>query len=297
VLPLARYLYPQFVRAREVVGAALTEYVRQGGPKYASGLVQKRFEHHRQFGFSDEDIARGELGNTFAVLGSTTPCALWVVWHILSDDRVLADVRKEVSALVYETADGEHSIDLAAIRTHCPVLLSTFQETMRFRTVTPGARVLLDDVLLDGHIKLRKGSMLMLPAAVQHTNESAWGGDANTFDHLRFTSRPDRRKPNRTAFRGFGGGRVLCPGRHFASNEIMALAALLVLQFDIVPTAGKWVERTWKNSPPTAGFPVPDEDIEVDFRPRNLDRKWKVVFSGADEVIGIVSEDLMNYQE
>ncbi|KAF7526835.1 hypothetical protein G7054_g10652 [Neopestalotiopsis clavispora] len=297
VLPLARYLYPQFVRAREVVGAALTEYVRQGGPKHASGLVQKRFEHHRQFGLSDEDIARGELGNTFAVLGSTTPCALWVIWHILSDDRVLADVLKEVTALVHETADGEHSVDLAAIRTHYPVLLSTFQETMRFRTVTPGARVLLDDVLLDGRIKLRKGSMLMLPAAVQHTNESAWGGDANTFDHLRFTSRPDRRKPNRTAFRGFGGGHVLCPGRHFASNEIMALAALLVLQFDIVPTAGKWVEPTWKNSPPTAGFPVPDEDLEVEFRPRNLDRKWKVVFSGADEVIGIVSEDLMNRQE
>lgn len=294
VLPVARYVYPHFEQAREVVAAAMADYIRKGGLEYASGLVRKRFEHHRQFGLSDEDIARGELGNTFAVLGSSTPCALWVVYHIFSDDQVLADIRKEVSALVHETADGEHSIDLAATRTHCPALLSTFQETMRYRTVSPGARVLLEDVLLDGRIKLKKGSMLMLPVAVQHTNESAWGNDANTFDHLRFTSRPNHRKPTRTAFRAFGGGHVLCPGRHFASNEIMAFAALLVLQFDIVPTSGKWVEPTWNNSPAAVGFPVPDEDIEVEFRPRYPDRKWKVIFSGADEPIGIVSEDITN---
>lgn len=297
VLPLARYVYPHFERAREVVAAAMTDYIRKGGPEHASGLVRKRFEHHRQFGLSDEDIARGELGNTFAVLGSSTPCALWVVYHIFSDDQVLTDIRREVSALMHETADGEHSIDLAATRTHCPVLLSTFQETMRYRTVSPGARVLLEDVLLDGHIKLKKGSMLMLPAAVQHTNESAWGNDANAFDHMRFTSRPNHRKPNRAAFRAFGGGHYLCPGRHFASNEIMAFAALLVLQFDLVPTAGKWFEPTWNNSPAAAGFPVPDEDIEVEFRSRHPDRKWKVIFSGADEPIGIVSEDVTNYDE
>ncbi|KAI1087193.1 cytochrome P450 [Rostrohypoxylon terebratum] len=296
VFPLAKYVYPHLYRARELAAAAMTDYIHKGGHKTASGLVKKRYEHHRSFGLSDEDIARGELGNTFAVLGSTTPCALWVLYHIFSDDQVLADVRKEVSALVEESTDEDNniinSIDLAKIRTSCPILQSTFQETLRHRTVTPGARVLLEDVLLDGRILLKKGNMLMLPASVQHTNVSAWGEDAGQFNYLRFAPGPGQKKPNRVAFRAFGGGHVLCPGRHFASTEIMALAALAVLQFDVVPIAGKWVEPTWKNSPVQAGFPIPDEDIKIEFRARDPDKKWRVLFSGADQAMGIVSEDL-----
>ncbi|KAI1395821.1 cytochrome P450 [Hypoxylon fuscum] len=301
VFPLAKYFYPRLYQARELVAAAMTNYIHKGGHETASGLVQKRYEHHRQFGLSHEDIARGELGNTFALLGSTTPCALWVIYHIFSDSQVLADIRTEVSALIREIVNEDKSIissiDLANIRTSCPVLLSTFQETLRYRTVAPGPRVLLDDVLLDGQILLRKGNMLMIPASVQHTNVSAWGEDAGNFDHLRFVPRPGRKKPNRVAFRAFGGGHVLCPGRHFASTEIMALAALLVLQFDVVPVAGKWVEPTWKNSPVQAGFPIPDEDISVEFRPREPDRRWQVIFSGAEKAMGIVSEDFTTVEE
>ncbi|KAI0380529.1 cytochrome P450 [Hypomontagnella monticulosa] len=301
VFPLARYFYPRLVRARELVASAMTDYMHKGGHETASGLVRKRYEHHRQFGLSHEDIARGELGNTFAVLSSTTPCALWVLYYIFSDSGVLEEIREEVSALVRETVDEEKrdisSIDLANIRTSCPVLLSTFQEVMRYRTVTPGPRVLLDDVLLDGRILLKKGNMLMIPASVQHTNVSAWGEDAGNFNHMRFVPGSGQKKPNRVAFRAFGGGHVLCPGRHFASTEIMALAALLVLQFDVVPLAGKWVEPTWKNSPMQAGFPIPDEDINVEFRPREPGRVWQVVFSAADEAMGIVSEDVAASEE
>lgn len=298
VFPLAKYIYPRLHQARETAAAALTQYIRKGGHERASGLVKKRYEHHRSFGLSNDDIARGELGNTFAVLGSTVPCALWVLYHIFSDPKVLADVRKEVLTLVREESDDEgkrivSSIDLASIRTSCPILLSTFQETLRHRTVTPGARVLLEDVLLDGRILLKKGSMLMLPASVQHTNVSAWGEDASSFDHMRFVAESGQKKPNRVAFRAFGGGHVLCPGRHFASTEIMALAALLVLQFDVVPAAGKWIEPTWKNSPVQAGFPIPDEDISVEFRAREPGMQWSVQFSGADEAMGFVKEDVV----
>ncbi|KAI1073420.1 cytochrome P450 [Whalleya microplaca] len=297
VFPLAKYFYPRLHRARELVAAAMTDYIRQGGHETASGLVKKRYEHHRQFGLSHEDIARGELGNTFAVLGSTTPCALWVLYHIFSDDKVLTEIRRELMALVRESelaGSGQNlvsSIDLAQIRRSCPILLSMFQETLRYRTVTPGARILLEDVVLDGML-LKKGNMLMVPALVQHTNVSAWGQHAGEFDHTRFMPGTGQKKPNRVAFRAFGGGHILCPGRHFASTEIMALAALLILQFDVVPAAGKWVEPTWKNSPVQAGFPIPDEDINVEFRPREPGRTWQINFSGEDEAMGIVSEDI-----
>ena len=305
MFPLPSVFFPKLFRARELAAAAMIDYMRKGGYKTASGLVRKRYEHHRHhFGLSIEDIARGELGNTFAVLGNSTPCALWVLYHVFSDDRVLADVRREVSALVQEKNDNSaitSYVDLASIRTSCPVLLSTFQETLRYRAVNPGPRKLLEDVKLDKSIFpikedifLKKGSMLMIPAPVQHTDVSAWGEDAREFDYMRFARKlePGRKKPNRVAFRAFGGGHVLCPGRHFASTEIMALTALLVLQFDIVPVVGKWVEPTWNNSPLQAGFPIIDEDIRVELRPRDLSKKWHITFSGSDETIEIVSEDI-----
>ncbi|KAK3945607.1 cytochrome P450 [Diplogelasinospora grovesii] len=40
------------------------------------------------------------------------------------------------------------------------------------------------------------------------------------------------------AFRAFGGGKTLCPGRHFATNEILAFVSMIVLAFDLEPADG-----------------------------------------------------------
>ena len=290
MFPLASTFFPHLLRARETVAAAMLEYMRNGGHKKASGLVRLRYEHHHgKFGLSLEDCARGELGNAFAVLGNTTPCAFWLIWHIYSDERVLTDVRGEIETLVHESDRG-CEVDLAKIKTECPIFLSTFQEMMRFRAVAPGPRVLLEDVELDERYLLKKGSMLMIPTPVQHSDVEAWGPTATEFDHLRFT-KSFGTKHNRAAFRAFGGGHILCPGRHFASMELMVFAALLVLQFDVVPVGGKWIEPACDKSPAQAGFPIPDQDIEVELRPRDVERKWKFTFLESEKVMDIVAED------
>ena len=119
---------------------------------------------------------------------------------------------------------------------------------------------------MDVGILLKRGSMLMIPALVQHIDVLAWGEDSGEFDHLRFAREPELgyKRPNRVAFRAFGGGYVLCTGRYFANIEIMALAALMAVQFDVIPVTGKWVEPTWNNSPLQAGFPVPDQEIDIE---------------------------------
>lgn len=212
----------------------------------------------------------------------------------------MADVRREIFALVHEEHDeagnAVHSIDLAAIQTSCPILMSTFQETMRFRAINPGPRVLLEDVRLDGRYLLKKGSMLMIPATVQHSDAEAWGDNVGEFDHMRFARRTTtgRKKPNRVAFRAFGGGHILCPGRHFASNEIMVFAALVVLRFDVTPIKGTWVEPICDNTPAQSGFPIPDEDIEMELCPRDISKKWNITFSGLEKAMDIVAEDSLS---
>ncbi|KAK7927370.1 hypothetical protein PG985_004368 [Apiospora marii] len=301
MFPFATRLFPKLYQARELVAAAMMEYVRNRGFETASGLVRKRFEHHSKlFGLAPDDVARGELGNSFAVLGNTAPCAWWVLFHIFSDAQVLRDIRRELSAIVREDESGSCHVDMADLNRGCPVLLSTFQETLRYRAVNPGPRVILEDVVLKDGTLLKKGSMLMIPATVQHTDTATWGDDEGEFDHLRFARKPGsagHKKVNRVALRAFGGGHILCPGRHFASNEILAFAALVVLQFDLVPVAGQWVEPTFENSPPQSGFPIPDEDIQVELHTRDPNKKWVVTFSGADQALGIVSEDTMEAEQ
>ncbi|KAM7214483.1 25-hydroxycholesterol 7-alpha-hydroxylase [Rhypophila decipiens] len=296
LFPAAAKLFPRIYQARERLAKALFGYINGGGHKQASGLVAKRYEHHvDMWKMKLEDFARGEIGNSFAVLGNSTPCAFWMLWHIFSDDQVLTDVRNELSCLVAEgTTDGApvSTVDLGKIKSACPILLSTFMETMRYRTVNSGPRHILEDVEIGGYL-VKKGNMLMIPGPVQHTSQEAWGDNAHLFDHLRFTSERNT-LPNRVAFRAFGGGHTLCPGRHFATTEIMAFAALLVLQFDMSPSenGGKWVEPSCHNTPFQAGFPIPDIDFPVVLKPRDPQRKWRVDFWGSDKAVGVVAEDL-----
>ncbi|KAI0388374.1 cytochrome P450 [Xylariaceae sp. FL0594] len=254
ISPLPSLLCRKGLQAREMLAKAMIEYMKNGGYKTGSALVQMRHDVHvSEYNFSIEDVGRGEIGNTFAVLGNTTPAAWWFIYHLFSDPSVLADIRHELEACVQVDSDSNtHSIDLACIRTSCPVLLSTFQEVLRFRALNAGPRVVMQNV----------------------------------------TYAPGKKGQTRVAFRAFGGGHVLCPGRHFASTEIMALGALLALQFDVKPVAGRWTETRCDKSPLASGFPVPDHDIPVDFRVRFPERKWRVSFTGSKEAMGIVSEDV-----
>lgn len=182
---------------------------------------------------------------------------------------------------------GQRKIALEDIRTKCPILLSTFKETIRYRSLGTQVRLCLEDQLIDGRYLLKKGGIVMIPQLVQHTSVDAWGSDVHEFDHRRFvkghTSAGHRKNINLTAFRAFGGGHTICPGRHFSSTEIIAFAALVVLQFDIEPIGaggdgvGRWEEPTWANSPMVSTFHIPDKDFKVFVKPRDA-RKWKVDF-------------------
>ncbi|KAI0098510.1 cytochrome P450 [Nemania sp. FL0031] len=297
ISPLPSVLSRTAFQAREICAAAMIEYMKKGGFEKGSKLVKIRHDVHKhEHGFPLEDIGRGELGNTFAILGNTTPTAWWFLYHVFSDSRVLSDIRDELEAFVQiDVKTNTHCIDLACIRTSCPILFSTFQEMLRFRAVNAGPRMVMEDVVVNGFL-FKKGNVLMIPASVHHTDVPTWGESAMTFDHMRFARKfaPGKKGHSRVAFRAFGGGHVLCPGRHFASIEIMALGALLALQYDVKPVCGQWTEPKCNNSPIAAGLPIPDHDIPVEFQARHPGRQWSVTFSGSSEAMGIVSEDVLN---
>lgn len=302
-------------KGRKHLTDAFTRYLKAGHHEQGSALTQHRYQHNLRFGLTPEDAAGIEVGGLFAVLGNTGPACFWFIYHLLSDSAVLEECRAELEAIVgtdtteQPCADGQSShqqqystIDITAVKDRCPVLLSTLQEVLRYRSITVFARTILEDEqLLDGKYHLQKGSMLMVPLTVLHSDPEAWGPTASVFDHKRFLPGNSSQSQDRSVRAGkgiprssyspFGGGHVLCPGRHFAMTKLLAFAALLILRFDIQPEDKKWKCPTIENSSLAGAFPVPDDPIRVQIRPRDPSRQWRVQLMESDHVTGVAKEN------
>ncbi|KAI0400028.1 cytochrome P450 [Xylaria palmicola] len=285
-----KLLVPKAFRSRELVVKALTRYYRQDGHLKASGLTKRRYEHNLRHKIPLDDIPRTEVGNIFAIIGNTGPAAFWMLYHIYSDTTLLEICRQEVSNIVQSDSNARN-IDITNVKSECPTLLSILQEVLRFHGTGISTRMVLEDHLLDGQYLLKKGNMLMIPGPVQHSFREIWGDNVNEFDAQRFVRSSKRQRPNPVAFRGFGGGTVLCPGRHFASTEILAFTALMIMRFDIQPLGGEWKYPGTEKAPPSASVAPPDVDFDVEMVRRDQ-LEWQVSFSGSDKAMEIAAEDI-----
>lgn len=293
-------LAKESLEAREFMTRAFVRYFEHDGHLEGSELMKARFKHSTEFNVPVDDIARYEVGNTIGILTNTTPGSFWMVYHLYSDPVALKECREELSKVVSDVSTtGENgqltvlrTIDLSQVKLSCPILLSTFQEVLRVHTVGISTRKVMEDHLLDKKYLLKKGSTVMIPAPVQHTSISDWGNDVHEFNHRRFL--PKEKRHNPTSFRGFGGGTTLCPGRHFASTEILAFVALLILRFDVTPVTGKWVHLTTDKADMWEVIPMPDSEIEVKITPRVWDGKlikWRILVTDSDRAMPLAAED------
>lgn len=305
ILMLLMNLFPSVLakdslEAREFMTRAFVHYFEQKGHLEGSKLMRTRFEHSTEYGIPVEDIARYEVGNTIGILTNTAPGSFWLVYHLYSSPVALAECREELSKVISDVSTTSEkgdkittrTIDMSRVKISCPTLLSTFQEVLRFHTVGSSTRMVMEDHLLDGKYLLKKGATVMIPTPVHHTNPNAWGSNVHEFNHRRF--HPKEKRHNAVSFRGFGGGTTLCPGRHFASTEILAFAAIMILRFDITPVNGKWAHLTTYKADMWEQTPMPDSDIEVEITPRvqeGTHDKWKILVTDSDKAMPLAAED------
>ncbi|KAI8943898.1 cytochrome P450 [Xylaria longipes] len=281
------------LRAREhVLIPSFEEYFAQEGHLQGSVLTQCRYKHNIGHGIRGRDLAATEIGQLVASLVNSVGGAFWMIYNIFSDPVVLDECRKEVEKLVQVDGDGVPTIDIFKVGTACPILLSTWQETLRYMHIGISARVVLEDSMLDGKYLLKKGATVMMVTPVQNTDTSLWGPTAGKFDHRRFLRVSGSKQTNPAAFRSFGGGRVLCPGRHFVSTEVLSFVAILLLRFELKPLTkhGKWI-RPRMNSPMTTAMPTPKDEFPVEVTPRDS-REWRLSFSASNKGVDMVAEDV-----
>ncbi|CAG9988254.1 unnamed protein product [Clonostachys byssicola] len=283
IVPLLISIFPSItaakhVRARRILVEAFESYfthIRQADTCDASALITERFELYQQNGIPIPDIARIEVGQALGLISNMKPAAFWLLYHVFSDKIVLQDCRAELSRICTEK-NAICTINIRNLSQSCPVLASTFQEVLRFHGTGVSPRMVVEDERLNGQYLLKKGAVVLIPAWVQHRDRGNWGDEADVFNHKRFVREPcKKRSHNPAAFRGFGGGATLCPGRHFATAEVVTLAALVIHRFDMDPVEGRWTYPKATSSKPGIAVHQPDGDLRLTLS-RRCQKEWAV---------------------
>ena len=288
--------------ARETCCRAFVSYFRNKGYEDASALVKVRRVNNTKYGISIEDQARFEVSNVFGILVNTAPATFWTIARIYSSPMLLEDIREEITRILHTKnhADGSvptNTIDITKLKTSCPLLYSTFQEVLRVSTHGVSVRWVVEDTLLADRYLLKKDSIIQIPSAVVHADTDVWGPSATDFDPRRFLRAQQKgeqqAKLHPAAFRAFGGGTTLCPGRHFATTEVVAVVAMLVLRYDIAPlesgleTEGEWVLPKQNNNNVGTSVLPPVSDVKVRFAKRKGWETGNWAFSRSEEAANV----------
>ena len=292
------------IAGRAIVAKAFEQYYQGDGLMAGSILAKNRYEVAEKNGVALEDIAKLEVGGVIALVANSSPAAFWTIFFINSTPGLLDDIRREVDAVVVTNNEGHEitrSLDIKSLKEQCPLLTSTFQETLRYCSIGTQVREVMEDTILDGQWLLEKGAMLQMPSRIIHKDPSLWGPDVEEFNPRRFmkdseaqrSSSKARKRPSPACFRAFGGGTTLCPGRHFATNEILALTAMFVLRFDMAPSAGTWSMPTMNNSNMAIIVVQPDTDFEVEVSRREgfETGRFTCGLNGSDTIFAVTVED------
>lgn len=274
----------------------LKQYIEADGFKDAHKILRDRHELHHNNGLTDTDeLARLAVSISFGFVVNASVTTFWVLDQVFSRPALLAKIREEIHA---NALTGHGLLSVEKLRTSCPRLLSVFRETMRLFMPAISARFVAEDIIIADTWLLRKGAVVQLAGNVIHFDPEIWGPDCDTFNPDRFLYSPNGSKSNPdgtvsegkahyvhpSAFRSFGGGSSLCPGklsqgisrvrlltepgRHFANMEVLGLAAVMIMGFDMEPTNN----TTWNPSANTKRMPIvvprPTKQLDVKIQVR-----------------------------
>jgi cytochrome P450 len=222
----------------------------------ASDFVRLRSRLLRSYDLPLDELAQNEVSIMLAATTNTVPTLFWFVVHVFLRKDLVEELRDEVSKALGLSKERPSrsgklviSIPFAKIEAACPLLASCYRESVRLASQIITFRRVLDDTIISDpatgeEYLLKRGCNVMMPAKVVHRNPTVWGSDAEIFNPRRFVSASidnresvaksrDLDRLRKASFVPFGGGKHLCPGRHFAFAENLAIMSALLLGYDI----------------------------------------------------------------
>lgn len=266
--PFPSLTAPKPCKGRAALQKALRQFFRAGHYQNSdvSVVIKNRVVVNKKWGLPVDDVADHELGMLFVSITNAIPTLFWMIFYVFHDAQLVADLQKELLECLEEGKDAHGQRECVFQPTKfsatCPLLISTYQEVMRMTNRQLGTRTVLEDTYISftpiGDATgtpitylLKKGTHIQMPSMITSYAPATWGKDAHMFDPRRFigNKEKERERLQKRAFTPFGGGKHLCPGRHFAYAEILGTVAALVLGFEIMtPEGGRVTVPSINNS-------------------------------------------------
>jgi cytochrome P450 len=225
---------------------AFEKYLQAGHEKHASHVIRATIDIMRNHDVNPQDLARVETFNTSVATVNTTPTAVWMIINVLANKKLHKALSAELHGITTELpnerdASGRRiEVDISRVSKECPLLQATYQEALRLGSIPVCNRSVLEDTVMvepetGQEVVLKKGHRVVVPTFMLHMREALWGEKAEAFDPWRFLNEKNSedRKIRSQAFVPYGGGVHLCPGRHFAEIEILAVASLMILGMEV----------------------------------------------------------------
>ncbi|EMD85896.1 hypothetical protein COCC4DRAFT_146681 [Bipolaris maydis ATCC 48331] len=261
-------------------------------PHFGSRLSRETAKWLRERGFSNQAAAGHTLASLFGLNGNTVPISAWAMIELIKDPSLYKAVRNEVLKTLTVDPDTKKTHLNARALINMPLMQSLYTETMRIHVSFNVTREAKESIEIDGY-HLEKGSLIQTCSQISHFEEAVWGVEGHpasefwAWRHIKWVEKTDEvtgevtmhptfaMKGRPSSFFPYGGGYVMCPGRHFAKQEILLAVAVMVTKFDI-----EFVE--WKNSDGSksdrpaqddrrfAGFIAMSPDREMEVRIRKI---------------------------
>ncbi|CAG7852635.1 SubName: Full=Related to cytochrome P450 7B1 {ECO:0000313/EMBL:CCA73842.1} [Serendipita indica DSM 11827] len=214
--------------------------VRRLSDAFAHGLegekgiywVEKRMKMMEDRGISFRDQTTATMSIWQALQANAIPVIFWMVYELLRNPDTLQELMQEARPSL--GANG-NLVDIEYLSTKTPKLNAFYWEVLRYASGNTSVRQVLETVSIGGRT-LYKGAMVMLPSRPHHMNPEIFGDDCDKFVPDRFLrdgKEPGKLNPGIRSVRAFGGGNTLCPGRHFATNEVFSAVVTIFNTFDI----------------------------------------------------------------
>ncbi|PAV15394.1 cytochrome P450 [Pyrrhoderma noxium] len=187
----------------------------------------------------------------FAAIFTSSHTLSDALYHLASRPEFLVPLREEIEWVVAK--DGWSKASMQKMRK----VDSFLRETLRFRGFNPlamGRKVLKDYKLSDGTVLPKGTSVAVNSYAVHHNNEIFERPEE--FQPFRFSNIRDQSLEESTRnqmvatasdYIAFGHGKHACPGRFFAANELKAMLAYVVLNYDLKLPDGEQKKITYES--------------------------------------------------
>ncbi|OQR89612.1 cholesterol 7-alpha-monooxygenase-like [Achlya hypogyna] len=253
------------IEGRERLVAAL-----QAAPLTDSAaLIQVRDEVLRALPeVQDADRARTHVEILWAASANSIPTTFWALFHLLRNPMALTAVRAEIAAHLPLCSLTGSVVEpwTQEMLQQCVLLESAVDESLRLAASSMLVRVAVeptDLVLNEKTYHFNKGDRVAIFPSLGHFDPEIFPNPTE-FQLDRFVAAT---KAQLEAFKPFGMGATMCPGRYFAKNQVKMFVALTLQHLHDLRIVPGYAAPTLDPSRLGLGvIPPADRAIEVEFR-------------------------------